>query len=48
MDTWAELTDKEIIEIRKNTRTSSFEPWSETLAFARAILQAAKEKANDQ
>ena len=38
------LTDEEIIEVRKNTKTNSAENWADTLAFARAILKKASEK----
>ncbi len=39
-----ELSDEEIIEIRKNTKASSTNSWADSLAFARAILKKASEK----
>lgn len=36
------LSDEEIIAIRKSTFSYDFKPWSDTLAFARALLEAAQ------
>jgi predicted ATPase len=37
------MTDQEIIEIRKATKPADVtKPWGDTLAFARAIIEAYK------
>lgn len=38
------LTKQEIIEIKKNSRTSSMEPWSDSVAFAEKIQEALLKK----
>ena len=38
------LTKQEIIEIKKNSRTSSMEPWSDSVAFAEKIQEAVLKK----
>ena len=40
----AELTDEEIIEIRKESTSFGYKDWSDTLSFARALLRKAQEK----
>ena len=37
-----ELTDEEIIEIRKESTSFGYKDWSDTLSFARAILRKAQ------
>lgn len=34
------LSDEEIIVIRKATKSATLEPWSDSIAFARAILSS--------
>lgn len=34
------MTDEQIIDIRKSTRSTNLDPWSESVAFARAIERA--------
>jgi hypothetical protein len=38
------LTNEEIIALRKTTASKTFEPYADTLAFARAIEKAITEK----
>lgn len=42
------MTDEEIIKIKKSVKITDYsKPWSETLAFARALLESAQNEKSD-